>query len=70
MIDTYFNSICVFCYDGTLIKSWKTFEIKPGKFSYLCEITIYQGVIFVNDSRNRRIQAFTRNGRFILKKKM
>ena len=66
MVDTKFFRICVFSYDGKLIRSWRELWKSIWRFNYSWGITIYQEVIFVSDLRNIRIQAFTRHGKFIL----
>jgi len=69
MVDTNFYRICVFSYDGQLIRSWGKLGSQSGYFKFPWGITIYQGIIFVVDSRNNRIQVFTRYGKFILEEK-
>jgi hypothetical protein len=69
MVDTSYFRICVFSYDGTLIRSWGYYGNLPGQFNYPWGIIIHRGIIFVVDSQNSRIQAFTRHGKFIFEEK-
>jgi len=65
IIDTAFNSVCVFSNNGELIRSWGNLGNGPGEFLNPWGIDIYRDTVFVVDSGNKRIQAFTCNGDFI-----
>jgi CNH domain. len=69
MVDTSFNKICVFSYEGKLIRSWGEKGKKPGNFNLPMGIAIYRDMIFVVDLGNYRIQTFTCYGKFILERK-
>mgnify|MGYP001482873200 CR=1 FL=1 len=69
MVDTPFNRICVFSYKGELIRSWGSYGDKPGELKDPWGICIYKDIIFVVDTGNKRIQAFTCFGKFILEYK-
>jgi NHL repeat. len=69
MVDTSFNRICVFSYEGKLVRSWGNFGDNAGNFRYPWGIAIYKGIVFVVDSRNDRIQVFTPHGKFIFEYK-
>jgi len=65
MVDSVYNCVCVFSYEGKLIRSWGKKGHEPGNFLNPWGITIYREIVFVVDTGNRRIQAFNYNGEFI-----
>jgi hypothetical protein len=56
MTDTNYNRICVFSYEGNLIRSWGKFGNDTRDLNYPTEIIIYKNLIFVIDLGNFRIQ--------------
>jgi hypothetical protein len=69
IVDTAHDCVRVYSYEGLLLRSWGKFGSRPGNFSYLWGITIYRGVVFIVDTLNRRIQEFTRHGKFVFENK-
>jgi len=65
MLNSSSNHIHVFSYEGKLIRSWKGLGYGYGNLVNSCGIAIYRDTIFVADSQNYRIQAFTCCGKFI-----
>jgi NHL repeat. len=65
MVDTSYNRICVFSYEGKLNRFWGNKGCEKGKFLNPWGIAIYKDIVFVVDSGNHRIQAFTCFGKFI-----
>jgi len=65
MLDSSFNCVHVFSYQGKRIRSWGTYGNKSGEFKNPWGITICRDIVFVVDSGNRRIQAFTLQGEYI-----
>lgn len=63
------NQITVFSLEGKQIRSWGGHGSELGNFSDPWGITIYRNVVFVVDSKNKRIQAFTNGGKFIFEYK-
>lgn len=51
------------------LRSWGSFGEEAGNFRYPWGITIYRGIVFITDSQNKRIQAFTQYGKYILETK-
>jgi len=70
MVDTPCNRICVFSYEGTLIRSWGSTDDEKEKFLNPWGITIHKDIVYVADSGNKRIQAFTCYGKFIFEYKL
>lgn len=69
MVDTISNKIFVLSYEGKIIRSWGKFGNKPGNLKNPTGIKIFRKVLFVLDSGNYRIQAFTRYGKFLFEHK-
>ena len=67
MVDNSFNCVRVYSYEGKLIRCWGNFGEEPGNFKNPWGIAIYQNIVFIVDSGNYRIQAFTSDGKFIFK---
>jgi F-box domain. len=65
MVDTSFDRVCVFSYDGKLNRFWGNYGEDPGNFISPWGIAIYKNIVFIVDFGNRRIQAFTCYGKFI-----
>jgi F-box domain. len=65
MVDTSFDRVCVFSYEGKIIRSWGKYGKGSGNFTNPWGIAIYKDIVFIVDSGNRRIQAFTCYGKFI-----
>jgi hypothetical protein len=63
--ETLDDHIYVFSYEGDLIRVWGKTGNGPGEFVNPRGIAIYRDVVFVSDSNNRRIQAFTYCGKFM-----
>jgi hypothetical protein len=65
VVNTQLDNIYVYSHEGILIRSFGGYGSSPGEFKSPWGIIIYQNVVFVVDSGNKRIQAFTRDGKFI-----
>jgi len=65
MVDSHLSRIYVFSYEGKIIRYWGNYGKYSKNFENPCGIAIYRDVVFVVDSGNRRIQAFTLNGKYI-----
>jgi hypothetical protein len=55
MLDTSFDCVRVFSYEGKQIRSWGIHGDEPGNFKNPWGITIYYGIVFVVDMGNNRI---------------
>lgn len=58
IVDSHFNHIYVYSYEGDLIRHW-------GNLRYPKGIAIHKDIIFITDSGNHRIQAFTCGGKCV-----
>jgi len=67
MVDSAFNRIDVFSYEGKLIRRWGKKGTEPGNFESPHGIAIYQNLVFITDPGNARIQVFTLDGKFVFK---
>jgi hypothetical protein len=65
MVDSSFNRLLIFSPKGKLIKSIGKLGSEHGNFKNPWGITVYKDIIFVVDTGNYRIQAFTCYGKFI-----
>jgi len=65
MLESCYNQIHVFSYEGKKIRSWGSFGNESGHFINPQGITINQDIVFVVDTGNNRIQAFTCCGKYI-----
>ena len=64
--DGYGNCrVHVFSKDGKLIRSWGEPGSKPGQFNLPHGIFVHEGIVYVADRENSRIQLFDTEGKFL-----
>lgn len=65
MVDTSTCSVTVFSPEGKILREWGTAGQNPSQFKCPWGIAVTDFVVYVVDSGNNRIQAFTHEGQFL-----
>jgi hypothetical protein len=69
IVDSIFNCVRVFSYEEKLVRIWGKYGTESGNFKNPSGIVIYFNIVFIVDTNNKRIQAFTCFGKFIFEHK-